>query len=68
MPKGEWARDDDGDGIREVHDDTLEGLWPGLRDSLRPSRGVGKRHLYQYVALFKRGCNVKRVTLGFLRA
>jgi transposase-like protein len=27
----EWARDDDGDGIREVHDDTLEGIWTGLR-------------------------------------
>ncbi len=23
----EWARDDDGDGVREVHDNTLEGLW-----------------------------------------
>ena len=29
---GEWARDDDGDGIREVHDNTLEGLWTGLRN------------------------------------
>ena len=27
----EWARDDDGDGIREVHDNTLEGLWAALR-------------------------------------
>ena len=26
---GEWARDDDGDGIREVHDNTLEGTWTG---------------------------------------
>jgi transposase len=24
--EGEWARDDDGDGIREVHDNTMEGL------------------------------------------
>jgi transposase len=23
----EWARDDDGDGIREVHVNTIEGLW-----------------------------------------
>ena len=23
---GEWARDDDGDGVREVHDNTLEGF------------------------------------------
>jgi transposase len=32
---GEWARDDDGDGIREVHCNTLEGLWTGLRNFLR---------------------------------
>ena len=32
-----WARDDDGDGIREVHCNTLEGLWTGLRNFLRPS-------------------------------
>ena len=24
---GEWARDDDGDGIREVHNHAQEGLW-----------------------------------------
>ena len=28
----EWARDDDGDGIRAVRDDTLGGMWAGLRD------------------------------------
>src|SRR5262249_42860785 len=28
---GEWARDDDGDGIREVHVNTREGLWTGVR-------------------------------------
>ena len=42
---GEWARDDDGDGIREVHDNTLEGLWTGLRNFLRPFRGVNKEYL-----------------------
>lgn len=49
----EWARDDDGDGVREVHVNTLEGLWTGMRNFLRPSRGVGERYLYQYVALFE---------------
>jgi transposase len=39
---GEWARDDDGDGIREVHDNTLEGMWTGLRNHLRTFRGVNK--------------------------
>ena len=38
----EWARDDDGDGLCEVHDNTLEGIWTGLRNFLRPFRGVSK--------------------------
>jgi len=64
----EWARDDDGDGIREVHDNTLEGLWTGLRNFLRTSRGVSKKYLYQYVAMFEWGYNAKRATTEFLRA
>ena len=64
----EWARDDDGDGVREVHDNTLEGLWTGLRNFLRPSRGVSKKYLQQYVAMFEWGYNVKRATPSFLRA
>jgi transposase len=65
---GEWARDDDGDGRREVHDNTLEGLWTGLRNFLRLFRGVSKKYLYQYVAMFEWGYNVKRATPGFLKA
>jgi transposase len=49
----EWARDDDGDGVREVHDNTLEGLWAALRTFLRPFRGVSKHYLSQYVAVFQ---------------
>ena len=64
----EWARDDDGDGIREVHDNTLEGLWTGLRNFLRPFRGVNKEYLYQYTAIFEWGYNGKRVTREFLDA
>jgi transposase-like protein len=64
----EWARDDDGDGIREVHVNTLEGLWTGLRNFLRTFRGVSKKYLYQYVAMFEWGYNVKRATRGFLWA
>jgi transposase len=65
---GEWARDDDGDGIREVHDNTLEGLWTGLRNFLRPFRGVNKKYLYQYAAMFEWDYNVKWATPEFLRA
>jgi transposase len=64
----EWARDDDGDGVREAHCNTLEGLWTGLRNFLRPFRGVNKKYLYQYAAMFEWGYNVKRATSAFLWA
>jgi hypothetical protein len=65
---GEWAREDDGGGIREVHIDTPEGLWPGLRDLLRPSRGVNEEYLHRYVAMFEWSYNIKRVNEVFLWA
>ncbi len=65
---GEWARDDDGDGIREVHDNTLEGMWTGLRNYLRIFRGVNKIYLHQYVGIFQWAYNLKRATPEFLRA
>ena len=65
---GEWARDDDGDGIREVHSNTAEGLWTGARNFLRWFRGVSKEYLYQYVAIFEWGHNIKRVSGAFIRA
>jgi transposase-like protein len=57
----EWARDDDGDGVREVHSNTMEGLWTSLRNWLRPFRGVSKKYLQGYVAAFEWGYNRKRV-------
>jgi transposase len=63
----EWARDDDGDGEREVHDNTLEGIWTGLREYLRPYRGVNKAYLGQDVAMFRWTYNLKAVTTNFLR-
>jgi transposase len=64
----EWARDANGDGVREVHDNTLEGIWTGLRNFLRPFRGVNKRYLSQYVAVFEWSYLEKEVTAEFLRA
>jgi transposase-like protein len=64
----EWARDDDGDGIREVHSNTIEGLWTGLRNFLRPFRGVSKKYLNQYCKVHQWAHNVKAVTIHFLRA
>ena len=62
----EWARDDDGDGVREVHTNTMEGTWTGLRNFLRPFRGVSKWYLAGYVAMFEWANNLKRVTNAFL--
>jgi transposase len=66
-PKSTWARDLDGDGVREVHCNTQEGLWTGLRNFLRLFRGVSKWYLAQYVAVFQWGHNIKRATDEFLR-
>lgn len=66
--QGEWARDDDGDGVREVHCNTLEGIWTGLRNFLRPFRGVHKKYLALYVVMFEWSYNLKRVTASFLRS
>ena len=45
-----WAEDQDGDGKREVHVNTIEGIWTSLRNRLRLFRGVHKDHLSEYVA------------------
>lgn len=62
----EWARDDDGNGVREVHDNTLEGIWTGLRNFLRTFRGVSKHYLAQYVSMFQWGYSTKAVADEFL--
>ena len=64
----EWARDDDADGVREVHTNTAEGMWTGLRIFLRPFRGVHKRYLSGYVALREFRVNLKVVSVRFLAA
>ena len=64
----EWARDDDGDGGREVHNNTLEGLWQGLRNFLQPFRDVSKWFLAEYVGNFQWVHTLKAVTADFIRA
>ena len=66
--KKEWTRDDDGDGIREVHSNTIEGFWTGLRNYLRSFRGVHKRNLKLYVAMHKWAHNLKRINNDFLKS
>jgi transposase-like protein len=58
----EWARDDDGDGQREVHCNTCEGAGAALRTYLRAFRGVHKQYLHLYVATYEAMSNAKRVT------
>lgn len=64
----QWARDDDGDGIREVHNNTMEGIWTGLRNLLRSFRGVHKKYLEQYVEIFQWAHNLKDALSQVLRA
>lgn len=59
---GEWARDDDGDGIREVHTNTIEGLWTTVRNFLRPFRGVHKQHLAHYIAICELSINQRHIS------
>ena len=64
----EWARDDDGDGVREEHTNTTEGMLSGLRSFLRPFRGVHKRYLSGYVAIHEFRINLKVVSVRFIAA
>jgi transposase len=63
----EWARDDDGDGRREVHCNTCEGAGAALRTYLRVFRGVHKQYLHLYVATYEALVNAKRVTPDLIR-
>jgi transposase len=63
----EWARDDAGDGRREVHGHTCEGAGAGLRTYWRVFRGVHKQYLHLYVATYEAMVNAKRVTPDLIR-
>ena len=63
----EGARDADGDGYREGHSHTIAGLGTGLRNFLRPFRGVHKQYWHHYVAVFAWAYTLKRVPSDFLR-
>ena len=63
----EWARDDHGDGQREVHCNTCEGAGAALRTYLRAFRGVHKQYLHLYVATYEAMANAKRVTPALIQ-
>lgn len=58
--KGEYARDEDGDGFCEVHVNTQEGIWSVLRSWLRPHRGISQEKMPLYLAFFEFVFNAKR--------
>ncbi len=58
--RGEYARDDDGDGFCEVHVNTAEGLWSLLRSWLRPHRGVSQEKLPLHLAFLQVVHNARR--------
>ena len=47
--RGEYARDEDGDGFCEVHVNTAEGFWSLLRSWSRPHRGTSQEELPAYL-------------------
>lgn len=58
--RGEYARDEDGDGFHEVHVNTMEGFWSLLRSWLRPHRGISQEKLPLYLGFFEFVHNVRK--------
>ena len=57
-----WARDDDGDGMREVYCNTYEGAGAGLRTYMRMFRGIHKANLRLDVATYEALLNTKQLS------
>ena len=58
--KGEYARDEDGDGFCEVHVNTIEGFWSLRRSWLRPHRGISQEKLPLYLGFFEFVHNIRK--------
>jgi len=65
--RGEYARDEDGDGFHEVHVNTMEGFWSLLRSWLRPHRGISQEKLPLYLGFFQFVHNVRIRGKGLLK-
>jgi transposase len=66
--RGEYARDEDGDGFCEVHVNTIEGFWSLLRSWLRPHRGISQDKLPLYLGFFQVVHNARRRGRALLSA
>ena len=51
--RGEYARDENGDGFCKVHVNALEGSWSLLRSWLRPHRGILQDKLPPYLGFLQ---------------
>ena len=51
--RGEYARDEDGDGFHEVHVNTMEGFWSLLRSWGQTHRGISQEKLSLYLGFFE---------------
>jgi transposase len=68
VSRGEYARDEDGDGFCEVHVNTMEGVWSLLRSWLRPHRGISQEKLPLYLGFFEFVHNARRRGKALLSA
>ena len=66
--RGEFARDEDGEGFCEVHVNTMEGFWSLLRSWLRPHRGISQEKLPLYLGFFEFVHNVRKRGKALLHA
>jgi len=58
--RGEYARDEDGDGFCEIHVNIIEGFWSLLRSWLRPHQGISQDKLPLYLGFFQFVHNARR--------
>ena len=66
--RGEYARDEDGDGFCEVHVNTMEGFWSLLRSWLRLHRGISQEKLPLYLGFFEFVHNIRQRGKALLHA
>jgi transposase len=56
----EYARDEDRDGINEIHTNTIESVWSHMKTALRVHRGISQKYFPAYLDFFVRLYNYKR--------
>jgi transposase-like protein len=66
--RGEYARDEDGDGFGAVHVHTMAGFWSLLRSWLRPHRGISQEKLPLYLGFFEFVHNARKRGKALLHA